>query len=226
MVYRVARGFDAFAPPDWAFAREDGTFGNRFDDPGAYRGIPEENRFRVLYCAAQPAGAFGETIARYRRSPGLLAKLQQIESDEPPDPELEGGVVPEDFRLKRILGATRLSDNLLFADFRDGETLTVLGEELAHWLAKFDLDEIDLSTMTSQHRRLTQEAARYVYKLADSSQTVFAGMRYVSRLHADWELWAIFHDRLVHTPEETAGVIREDDRELQDAARILGLRVE
>jgi hypothetical protein len=42
MVYRVARGFDTFAPPDWGWAKDDGTFGNRFDDPGAYRGIPEE----------------------------------------------------------------------------------------------------------------------------------------------------------------------------------------
>ena len=35
---------DVFAPPDWSWALEDGTFGNRFDDPGKYRSIPEEDR--------------------------------------------------------------------------------------------------------------------------------------------------------------------------------------
>jgi hypothetical protein len=226
MVYRVARGFDAFAPPDWGWAKDDGTFGNRFDDPGAYRGIPEEQRFRVIYCATQSVGAFGETIARYRKSPKLLAELQQIEDDEPPDPELEGGIVPEDFRLRRSLGTTRLSDALVFADFTNGETLTILREELASWLVRFGLEELDLSTITSQQRRLTQEAARYVYALANLGQTVYAGVRYVSRLHADWELWAIFYDRMIHTPEEVAGVIREDDLGLQEAARVLDLRVE
>jgi hypothetical protein len=81
-VYRVCRGFDVFAPPDWSWAHEDGTFGNRFDDPGKYRGIPEEDRFRVVYCATQRAGAFGETIARFRRSPRLVEGLRTIEGEE------------------------------------------------------------------------------------------------------------------------------------------------
>jgi len=186
----------------------------------------EEERFRVIYCATQSAGAFGETMARYRKSPRLLAELQRIDDDDLLDPELEGGTVPEDFRLKRSLGTTQLNDNLIFADFRNGEALTTLGQELAPWLSRFALDEIDLSTITSSQRRLTQEAARYVHELANSGQTVFAGIRYVSRLHADWELWAIFHDRMIHSPEETAGVIREDDPGLQEAARVLGLTVE
>jgi hypothetical protein len=226
VVFRVARGFDAFAPPDWGWAEEDGTFGNRFDDPGAYRGVPAEDRFRVIYCATQSVGEFGETIARYRKNPKLLAKLQEVEDDEPPDPELEGGVVPEEFRLRRSLGTTLLSDTLLFADFTNGETLTILRERLSSWLVRFGLEELDLSTITSQQRRLTQEAARYVYELATLEQTVFAGIRYVSRLHADWELWAIFHDRMIHRPEEVAGTIREDDPDLQEAARFLDLRVE
>ena len=58
-VFRVTRGFDVFTPPDWSWAQEDGTFGNRFDDPGKYRGIPEEDRFRMVYCATQWAGPSG-----------------------------------------------------------------------------------------------------------------------------------------------------------------------
>jgi hypothetical protein len=32
-LFRVGRDGDAWAVPDWAYAKEDGTFGNRFDDP-------------------------------------------------------------------------------------------------------------------------------------------------------------------------------------------------
>ena len=94
-MFRVSRGFDVFDPPDWAWAQEDGTFTNRFDDPGAYRGIPEEERFRVVYCATQPVGAFGETTAHFRKSLKTLAGLREIEDDTPLAPESEGGTVPE-----------------------------------------------------------------------------------------------------------------------------------
>jgi hypothetical protein len=32
-LFRVGRDHDAWAVPDWAYAKEDGTFGSRFDDP-------------------------------------------------------------------------------------------------------------------------------------------------------------------------------------------------
>ena len=75
----MSRGFDVFAPPDWSWAQEDGTFGNCFDDPGKYRGIPEEDRFRMVYCTTRRAGAFGETIARFRRSPRLVEGSVRLE---------------------------------------------------------------------------------------------------------------------------------------------------
>ena len=136
-MFRVTRGFDVFAPPDWSWAQEDGTFGNRFDDPGQYRGIPEEDRFRVIYCATQRAGAFGETIARFRRSPGLTEGLRTIDDEESFEPELEGGVLPEEWRLKRRLGSTRLDEGLIFADFASAETFQILTEEFAHLLVRF-----------------------------------------------------------------------------------------
>lgn len=154
---------DVFAPPDWSWAEEDGTFGNRFDDPGAYSGITEDGRARIIYCATQRAGAFGETIARYRKSPKLSLELQEIADEDPIDPELEGGILPEEWRLGRRLGSTYLDDGLLFADFAAPRTFQILTEKLARWLVRFGLREFDLSTATSQQRRLTQEAARYVY---------------------------------------------------------------
>lgn len=32
-LFHVGRDRDSWAVPDWAYAKEDGTFGNRFDDP-------------------------------------------------------------------------------------------------------------------------------------------------------------------------------------------------
>jgi hypothetical protein len=32
-LFRVGRDRAAWTVPDWAYAKEDGTFGNRFDDP-------------------------------------------------------------------------------------------------------------------------------------------------------------------------------------------------
>jgi hypothetical protein len=55
-VFRLARGLDPFAPPPWELALEDGTFGNRFDDPGAAVGKPPEERFRFIsYATARDA---------------------------------------------------------------------------------------------------------------------------------------------------------------------------
>ncbi|HET7478975.1 MAG TPA: hypothetical protein VFJ72_05600 [Rubrobacteraceae bacterium] len=49
---------------------------------------------------------------------------------------------------------------------------------------KLGLEDLDLSAVTGPHRRLTQEAARYVYDLEDSSGSLaFAGIRYISRLN-------------------------------------------
>jgi hypothetical protein len=211
IVYRVARGYDIFAPPDWAWAQEGKVFTNRFDDPGAYRGIPQDKRFRSIYCATRDAGAYGETIKYFRRNPNAPAGLQ-------------GGCVPIEWLSYRRIGSTQLNENLLFADFADARTFTILREELASWLEQFGLDDFDLSAMTSQHRRLTQEAARYAYELADSGHTVFAGIRYLSRLNPQWELWAIFNDRMLHQ-EQAVETLRKDSPGLLEAATALGLKI-
>jgi hypothetical protein len=65
-LYRVSRGADAWAWPAWAYAGEDGTFGNRFDDPAG--------EYRVLYASSPRVGAFLETLARYRTDPAIVAE--------------------------------------------------------------------------------------------------------------------------------------------------------
>ena len=73
-LFRVGRDDDAWAIPDWAYAKEDGTFGNRFDDPmGVYR---------VLYASSQRLGCFIETLARFRVDVSFVADLALMENGE------------------------------------------------------------------------------------------------------------------------------------------------
>jgi hypothetical protein len=69
-IYRLARRPGAvFGPVPWNVADPiDGTFRNRFDDPGQAFGIPREERFRAISCATERIGAFMESLARFRRS--------------------------------------------------------------------------------------------------------------------------------------------------------------
>jgi hypothetical protein len=231
-VYRVAHGPDPFAPRAWEHAHDDGTFGNRFDDPGGMldpsnrRGvIPVERRFRTIYFATEAAGAFGETIARFRTSPRLWLDLKQIDDDDPLDPAMLGGEVPAAWRIQRLLGVTQLSPSLRFVDIAAPETRTWLTREFAPLLAALEVSDLDLTAvMDKRLRRLTQEIARFVFEQTDdmSGTPAFAGLRYLSRLHAGWELWAVFADRLVHDPAPLRSIL-PDDVGLIDACARLGL---
>src|SRR3954471_13014842 len=86
--HRVGRRPEPWAWPDWAYAHEDGTFGNRYDDPAA--------EYRVLYASDDRAGALAETLARLRPDLELAAELALIQGDDDP-PTLAPGVVPREW---------------------------------------------------------------------------------------------------------------------------------
>src|SRR5688500_12616183 len=102
-VYRVGRAPDPLEPPPIGSSKD-----NRFDDPGRLgyisSGGPLANtQYSTLYLASQQAGAYGETISRYRSSLPLIADLAQIVDDEPPPENLQGGILPHAWRLTRRL---------------------------------------------------------------------------------------------------------------------------
>ncbi len=241
---QIETDFNPFDPPPWRVAFDDGTFRGRFDDPRGMSGMPAEQRFRTIYCATQPAGAFGETIQKFPPSPEIIGQFAP--SDEPIDPQLLGGIVPLQWLSNRWIGKTVLDPSLHFFDLTAAENLRVLyyTPTLARIIGELGLGlpGIDLSAVTSPHRRLTQEIARYVYNQVDEAggkargratgitgtntgQPYFAGLRYVSHLNPGWECWAIFHDRMLHTPSSPE-VVRSDDPGLREASDFLGLRVE
>jgi hypothetical protein len=235
-IYRIARrGGDPFAPPPWEMAGEDGTFGNRFDDPGADRGYIPSQRFRILYCASTAIGAFGETLARFRPSIALLARLRAIEDEEPLEVQLLGtrhpfdsrtAFIPADWRLRRLLAPTVLDADLRFADLAALPTHQYLRQVMAADLAELALPDLDFSTVSGPRRVLTQRCARHIYDLRnDAGAGLFAGVRYLSRLNPDWECWAIFADRMVHTPG-FAATISPDNPDLLAVCRLFNLDVE
>ena len=199
-VYRLARGpADPFAPPDWGGDHDNGTFGNRFDDPSAGDETPPETRFRTIYCATQRVATFGETAARFRPTPTLLAKLEAVDADESTDEALAGavdpqdvrrGLIPADWRLRRPVTHTVLDPGLVFVDIVAAETMQHLRPALPSLVQRLDLTDVDLSSVASQQRRFKQGGARYIYdQMDESSQPQVAGIRYGSRLHSQWQCW-------------------------------------
>ena len=73
-LFRVGREDDAWEVPDWSYAKEDRTFGNRFDDPAGVH--------RVLYASSQRLGCFIETLARFRVDVSFVAELALMENCE------------------------------------------------------------------------------------------------------------------------------------------------
>jgi hypothetical protein len=234
-IYRLARGRDPFVPPNWDYAKGDGTFGNRFDDPTASKGKPPERRFRAIYCATQRVAPFGETLARFRVSLSLLVALDGIDDDEPIEEALAGAIDPEDrsrglvsadWRLKRRISHTMLDDGLSFVDIGDHDSMQYLRSELAPLAITYTIGDIDLSALTGQQRPFTQYCARHIYDLTDGlGDSRFAGIRYVSRLDAKWECWAIFDDRFKHTPGFPDN-IAPDDPDLLAIAKSFRLTIE
>lgn len=234
-IFRVTRrNADPFAPPPWDRAGPDGTFGNRFDDPSAARGLTVQQRFRTVYCATTAVGAFGETVARFRPSISLLARLDEIRDDvsseTPAEPGaesdmLQAGIVPVTWRLRRLLAQTQLEPSLRFVDLGAPKTHQALRRLLAPTIATLGLPDLDLSAVLGPHRELTQHCARTIYDLRDENgPPIFAGVRYLSRLNPDWECWAIFADRMKHSPEAST-TIAADHPALLAACTILDLGI-
>jgi hypothetical protein len=215
-LYRVGRAPDAWAWPPWEYAGEDGTFGNRYDDP--------RGEYRVLYACSQRVGAFIETLARYRTDPAILAAYAHIEV-EPEDadafPTIAPGVVPADWRLTRKIGKARHPGP--FADIGHSTSLTHLRTALASRLLHYGLDDLDSGDVRRRlPRALTQELSRYVFENSDTADgEPLLGIRYLSRLGDDIENWTIFEGSEPQAP--TSDDIPPDDPDLASALATLDL---
>src|SRR5437016_6082305 len=83
VVFRIAR--DPFVSPPWQYAINEllpKTFGGRFDDPSGRWCVPDEQRFRTLYCTTQRTGEFAETTDAFRvKLPELMQRVRNFVTD-------------------------------------------------------------------------------------------------------------------------------------------------
>jgi hypothetical protein len=99
-VFRVGKTPDPWAYPNWAQAGEDGTFGNRWDDP--------KSSYRMLYACTQRLGALIETLARFRPDPEVIAGLAAIDGEDD-ETVLPPGHVPTSWFTSRLMGEATLT---------------------------------------------------------------------------------------------------------------------
>lgn len=209
-LFRVGRDRDAWAIPDWAYAKEDGTFGNRFDDPmGVYR---------VLYASSQRLGCFIETLARFRVDVSFVADLALMENGE--DDFTAFGTVRRAWLKGRCIGSANVEGE--YADIYALEWVSHLRAALAEVAVKLGMEDIDLSSLErAEPRQLTQRASRIAFELG------FAGVFYHSRYGHSIENWAIFEDWTMPDRfpirQPNSRKIAEDDPDFLEALRILGL---
>ncbi len=206
-LHRIARAPDPWAPPDWAFVGDDGTFGNRFDDP--------DSTYRVLYASSQRLGCFLETLARFRPDPKLAAELAAIAGDDDFRPL---GSIPASWLTKRRIGTAVVSGD--FADICSARWLGKLRTQLARYLPQLGLSgaEVDASLLQrSAPRRLTQLVSRIAFAAE------FQGVFYRSKYGHDVENWALFEP--FDLAPGKAQTIVKNDTDLAEAMRIHGLEL-
>jgi hypothetical protein len=215
-LHRVGRAPDAWAWPDWAFAGEDATFGNRYDDP--------DGEYRVLYASSQRVGAFVEVLARYRTDTALVAEYAQMTVEDGDEyATIAPGIVPGDWPDRRHLGTATHPGP--FVDIGHSDSLAHLRAELAAQLLHHDVDDLDGGDLRRRApRAVTQEISRYIFERGrDATGRSLAGIRYLSRLGDELENWAIFEGT---EPENTTSdPIATDDEDLMSALAKLDLQL-
>lgn len=213
VLHRFAYGPDPWAWRDWSYAHDDGTFGNRYDDP--------DGRYRVLYACVQRVGTFIEVLARFRPDPAVVAELAAIDGEDDTSP---AGSVERAWLARRLMGNARVGGR--FADVGHSESLAHLNRTLCDVTSALGLEELDAAAVRrAEPRSLTQRISREVYnQTARSGARRFDGIRYLSRLGDDLVNWALFEPAdLDPVAQPAGGVVTPEDPDLVAAMHLHGL---
>jgi hypothetical protein len=215
-LYRIGRRPDAWAWPDWSYAGDDLTFGNRYDDP--------RGQYRVLYANERRRGAFAETLARFRADLAIVAEYEHIETDPADDafaPALPPGVVPVEWLDDRVIGTA--THQGWFADVGHSDSVAHLRTALAGRVLHYGFDDLDAGDLRRRApRALTQEISRHLFEHGrDAAGEPVAGLRYLSRLGDDLANWAIFEPN--EPSDRESGPIDHGDADLHAVLALFGL---
>ncbi len=213
-LYRVGRKPDPWLLPDWAYAHDDGTFGNRFDDSEGY--------FRVSYASSTKLGCFVETLARFRRPPKSTLVAQRLEEIANSSSDSTApGTLPKSWLTTRALGTGTVAGGR-FVPIYSSEWLSHLRREFEAELESSTLSQsndadFDLHLLMSRNRSLTQRFASAIYAMG------YNGICYESRHGTDLVNWALFEPLQISSPEISA--LSLEDHDFQEAIKRLDLRV-
>lgn len=209
-LYRVGRAVDpmraSFVTPDIeAHARQ----GNRFDT----------STFGIVYMGTELECCFGETLARYRPKPDLAALVED---------DWRGfmgpGQVAAEWREKRAIAHATVDPEERFLDIEALETREYLRIALALGLSSLGYNDLDVPLVRGPDRRVTRLVAQWAFNQANAEGgTVFAGIRYLSRIDSDWECWALFEDVFLESTRVES--IPEDHPALLSVSKAFNLRV-
>lgn len=193
--------------------------GNRFDS--------SQGNYRVIYFGSNIETCLGETLARLRPDPSLIAVVRD---------EWQGlgfmevGTVAAKWRADRIAVLASIdlqyfrNPSEAFVDAEDVATHQVLRQELAKTLAQLGYADLDVGVVRGPDRRVTRAISQWAYEQTDDDGNArYAGVRYISRLNDAWECWAVFEDVPVYERETKA--IELELPELDRVAKEFGLRV-
>lgn len=215
-VHRLGRAGSVWAWRDWAYAGEDGTFGNRFDDAAG--------TFRVHYASSQRLGALLETLARFRPDPHVIAATITESEQDAGYQSTAAGLVSARWLADSAVSEATLDG--VFVDIGHSATLVHLRAIMASRLLHFDLDDVDGAAIRLHvPRAFTQEASSHLYDLAaEDGSRRFDGIAYRSRLGDDLENWAIWEPADSLTPAAEQPIDR-DDPDLARALALFGLEL-
>ncbi len=199
-MFRIGRKPDPWALLSWTWAHDDGTFGNRYDDPKA--------RYRVLYAATQRFGCFVETLARFRIDPLLAAEIVEIAGEDDFYPL---GKVPPEWFDSRAMGEALVKAEC--ADVNLSPWIDRLRIKLLPYLAEFGITDLDASVLHASYpRKVTQTISRIVYEEG------LNGIKYRSKFGYDIENGAFFEPvSLEHKPAQD---LKLDDPDLSLALQL------
>ncbi|MDQ6793469.1 MAG: RES domain-containing protein [Chloroflexota bacterium] len=212
-IFRLGRGPDQWEWPPWAYARPDGTFGNRWDDP--------EGLYRVMYACSQRLGTFIETLARFRPDPTVVAGLAEIDDNAGAiSRAIQPGELPRSWLTNRRVGEASVEGQ--FVSVSHSASLAWLREAMADRLVHYGIPDLDGSSIRlAAPRRFTQEISRAIFSMSIEGRRRFDGIAYLSRLGDDFLNWAIFEPARIEP--KLSQNLSEGDEDLQAALTRLGL---
>jgi hypothetical protein len=137
------------------------------------------------------------------------------------------GLVPSSWLAQRMLGRASVKEST-FADVATAESLGILARELAAWVIEYGIQELDAAAIKQKAPRgFTQLVSRFVFEAATQAGRAFSGIYYRSRLGDDIDNFALFEGpERFEFDERRQSAIDAGSAELNEAARILGIRLE